>query len=478
MEVQRFSTRPRKLERKGGGSGVRHAPGKTAMVRFFCRRLKEKARTSLWLLPTVAAGNALFVARALPAVERRLYDTRGAWYLFAGEPESARELLATIASSMMTFMALVFSITILVLQLASSQFSPRVLQTFLEDGATRSAIATFVGTFVYAMALLPEVRSEGAAGGRHLPALAVFLAFVLVIVSVAVFIRYMHRMAHSIRSVHVVRRVAQDGAVNLEDLYPEGASSEPEDDAEVRPPASRPSQLVRHGDEGGVVVAVDDAALLEIAIEHDAVIALVPYPGDFVVRRGPLLRVWSGCPIDEGALRRTIAFAEERTPQEDLAFALRQLVDIAERALSPAVNDPTTAVQALDRIADLMTALATRRFPSPNRLDAGGRLRLILPRPSWDDLVHLAFDEIRHCGRGSIQVLRRMRAALEGIAPLCSESRRAVVLAELDDLNRLARAFPPPDRDLARSPSAQGHGATSESSRRGLPPRRGASRGR
>lgn len=426
-------------------------------MRFLLSRLQEKARTSLWVVPSIAAVMALVLARMLPAFERTLHLEKHAWYLFAGEPDSARELLSTIASSMMTFTALVFSITILVLQLASSQFSPRVLRTFLEDGATRGAIATFVGTFVYAMALLPEVHSEGAVGGRVLPALSVYVAFALVLVSVAVFIHYIHRMAHSIRSVHVVRRVAQDGAACIEELYPEGATEEPE--GAEGAPRDEPTQMVHHGDEGGVLAAVDDERLLALATEHGAIIELVPQPGDFVVRRSPLLRVWSTHEIDEEALRRAVAIEPERTPHQDPAFALRQLVDIAERALSPGTNDPTTAVQAIDRITDLMSALATRAFPSPNRLDADGQLRLILPRPNWEDLVRLAFDEIRQYGQGSIQVLRRLRAALEGLAALCSTSRRAVVLAELAELDRLARELPPFDRALARRPSAQGQGA-------------------
>lgn len=428
------------------------------MTSFSLSQLRERARTSLWLAPGLAAAAAVVVAKVLPRVEGDLHGDRGAWYLFSGQAASARELVSTIASSMMTFTGLVFSITILVLQLASSQFSPRVLRTFLEDGATRWAMAAFIGTFVYAMALLPEIHDAGAAGGERVPALAIFIAFALVLVSVAVFIRYIDAMAHSIRAVHVVHRVARDAAAAIDHLYPEGAGGDPE--VAPRLPKMPPSQAVHNDGKAGVLAAVDEERLVALACRTDAVIALGPELGDFVVRDGVLFRVWSRSPVDSDELRRCIALAEERTPHQDPAFGLRQLVDVAERALSPGVNDPTTAVQALDQIHDLLRSLANRRFPSECRVDTEGELRVVLPRPGWDALVRLAFDEIRQYGKGSIQVLRRMRAVLVDLRELAPPLRRTVLDIELRELDAVAGELgSPADQKLAMTASAQGQGS-------------------
>lgn len=412
----------------------------------------------MWVAPALAATCAVAVAKLLPPIERGTVRERGTWFLFSGQADSARELLSTIASSMMTFTGLVFSITILVLQLASSQFSPRVLRTFLEDRTTRLAMATFIGTFVYAMALLPEVHGKGAPGGEQVPALAVSIAFALVLLSVAVFIRYIDAMAQSIRAVHIVHRVARDAVATIAHLYPEGAACEPESPPSL--PPTPPTRVLRNDGDGGVLAAVDEARLVALARRADAVLALVPQLGDFVVRDGPLFQIWSSSPIDAADLRRCVVLADERTPHQDPAFAFRQLVDIAERALSPGVNDPTTAVQALDRLHDLLSRLANRAFPSERRVDENGKLRVVLPRPGWDALVRLAFDEIRQYGKGSIQVLRRMRAALEDLRNSCPPWRRPVLDLQLAELDAGARELDSTnDRALAVKPSAQGHGA-------------------
>lgn len=435
------------------------------MSLFFVRQLRESAKTSLWILPGAAAVAAVVSAKCLPIAEAAVPHGDSAWYLFPGQPDSARELLSTIASAMMTFTGLVFSITILVLQLASSQFSPRVLHAFLSDRSTRLAMACFVGTFVYALALLPEVRGADATGGERVPAFSVFFAFFLVLVSVGVFVRYIHRMAHSIRAVDVLRRVADEATRCIEVLYPEGRVEDPS--TTFAPPRATPDQVVSNRRSGGVLAAVDEEALVAAARESDAIIEVVPSLGDFVVRGGPLLRVWSSAKVDARRMARHVAIADERTAQQDPAFAFRQLVDIAVRALSPGINDPTTAVQAINRIHDLLTALANRSFPPSCRLDASGAPRLLLNRPDWDELVHLAFDEIRQYGAESIQVVRRLRAALEDLGDLCPPERRGVLELERRALDDTARRFPSTgDRSRAARPSAQGQGNAPPDGRR------------
>lgn len=424
-------------------------------------QLRQRLQTSLWTLPAVAVVLALGGVQALTEVDRRLGPKADRWYLFAGQAESARELLSTIATSMLTFTALVFSITILVLQLASSQFSPRVIGTFLRDRRTQMTLAVFVGAFVYAMALLPEVRAESEEGHGFVPALAIFVAFVLVLVSVAVFIQYVHHMAHAIRAVEVIRRVGDDTRRSLEHLYPEEVLEEP---PAGRAPEGPPDGVLVLEGHAGVLSHVDAEGLLEVACEQEVVIALVPRMGDFVPRGAPLFRVWGTARLEASRLRPLVGIAAERTHLQDPAFGFRQLVDIAERALSPGINDPTTAVQAIDQLHDLLRLLAVRRFPSQVRADEEGRVRLVLPAPDWDSYVRLAVDEIRQYGAGSLQVMRRLRALLEDLLKVAPEERRAVLEAQRTLLDRATlRGFHTgEERRMAERPSMQGHGALSD----------------
>lgn len=426
-----------------------------ASLRMRIRGLKEKLRSSLWFLPAITSILAFGSAKGLVAVDRRFSPDASAWYLFAGQPDSGRVLLSTIASSMITFTGLVFSITILVLQLASSQFSPRILRTFLQDRKTQLAMSAFVSTFVFTMALLPEVRSAGEEYDGFVPALSLFMAFALVMLSVAVFIRFIDHMAQSVRAVTIIKRVGTETRRAVLHMYPRELLDRQE--AALRAPEDRPA-VVLHEGRGGVLSAVDEKRLMELATERELVLALVPMPGDFVAEGAPLFRVWGG-DAPEG-LQDTVLVEDERTLHQDPGFGFRQLVDIAERALSPGINDPSTAVQVLDELHDLLRLLVRRHFPSPERADEGGRLRLVLPRPDWPAYVHLALDEIRQYGSRSVQVLRRLRALLLDCLSVAPEARRPPLERQLELLDKaIEDAFPvEEDAKIARKPSIQGHG--------------------
>ena len=419
------------------------------------QQLRERLGASLWFLPAITSTLAFIGAKALVAADRRFKPDANAWYLFAGEPASGRELLSTIASSMMTFTGLVFSITILVLQLASSQFSPRVLRTFLEDRKTQLAMSAFVGTFVFTMALLPEVRDAVDGSDGFVPALSLFMAFVLVMVSVAVFIRFIDHMAQSVRAITIIKRVSAETRHSLVHMYPEDLLEEPAPSISL--PAS-PPQIVVNDEAGGVLAAVDDERLLEIACEHDAVLGLVPMPGDFVAKGAPLFKVWGERVPPR--LHDAVLIEDERTLHQDPAFGFRQLVDIAERALSPGTNDPSTAVQVLDELHDLLRLLVRRHFPSPMRVDRSGELRLHLPRPDWTAYVRLSLDEIRQYGSTSVQILRRLRALILDCLHAAPEQRRAPLERQLELLDAaIERSFPESDdAEIVHQPSVQGHG--------------------
>lgn len=395
-------------------------------------RLRQRLRARLWFWPGIAAIVAFVAARVLAGVDRMIGWQRDTWYLFGGSAESARALLSTVSSSMMTFTGLVFSITILVLQLASAQFSPRVLRTFLEDRNSQLAMAAFVGTFVYALALLPVVRGSEQEAAAFVPGLALFVAFALVLFSVGVFVRYIDHMAHSIRAVSLIKRVSADARGAIETMYPDELPGDPEHD--VGKP-SAPAETLAHAGRAGVLAAVDENALMAAACAADSVVALIPSPGDFVPHGAPLARIWGGDEQLIAAIRAAVSIESERTAHQDPSFGFRQLVDIAERALSPGVNDPSTAVQVLDELHDLLRWLATRSFPSPYGCDPQGRLRVILPRPDWDAYVNLALDEILHYGAGSLQIGARVRRLLADCRTVAPPARRGALdrqLARLD----------------------------------------------
>lgn len=423
-------------------------------------RLSRRFDSNYWLIPALCVAVAVGLSYASQALDSHLSHDEPAWYLFRGGPEGARSVLSAVVSSMLTLAGLVFSVNILVLQLASNQFSPRALRTFLKDRPSQLALGIFVGTFVYALLSLRIVRGTSEGIERHVPSLSVWLAAILSLLSVAAFIYYIHHVAQSIRAVVILTRIGEETRASLEQMYPEGLGEDTEE-AHTQRPQGHPSLVIPSAGNSGVLVAVDEERLLACAQEARITLALVPMVGDFVPHGSPLFEVWGdGACLNAKQLQEALQIAPERTIHQDTAFGFRQLVDIAERALSPGINDPTTAVQAIDQLHDLLRRMVRRRFPVPARRDEIGALRLICPRPSWDSYVRLALDEVRQYGEGSIQVTRRLRFLLEDLLRVAPASRRGELERQLALLEAsVERAFATPqEAALAGRASPQGHG--------------------
>lgn len=429
-------------------------------------------RSRLWFIPGMLAIAAALLAFTLPGLDR-LVDRSVAislsGILFSGGPDSARLVLSTIAASMLTVTGLVFTVTMLVLQLASAQLSPTVMRTFLRDRVNQSVLGFFIATFLYALLLLRDVRLSTNAAA-FVPSIAVTVAYLLVLVSVGMFVVYIHHMAQSIRAATVLRSVGDETREAIRRLYPEGVGDVPTPPVPSLP--ERPADAVAVLDHlPGVITSVDEEALVDLATEHAISVELLHTVGDFVPTGAPLLRVWrlqgkgdeQADEIDEAqlpleALARAIQTGTERAMTQDAAFGFRQIVDIAERALSPGINDPTTAVQALDELHDLLRRLALRSMPSPMRLADDGSVLLRMPRPDWDDYVRLALDEIRLFGAGSIQVARRLRYLLLDLKDATPSFRQAPILRQLRLLDAaLASSYEfREDRQAAAEPSSSG----------------------
>lgn len=383
--------------------------------------LFEILRSRLWFVPALFAIGAVIAAIVTVTIDRTLGPEATGPFVFGGGPESARSLLSTIAAAMLSFTGLVFTVTMLVLQLASSQLSPRVTRTFLRDRKNQAVLGIFVATFVYALLVLREVRSE--VDGAFVPSIAVWWAFVLLLASVAAFIYYIDHMAHAMQASSVIASVAGETRAAIERCHPHPVGSEPE----VALAAPAVSATVLGPDDPGVLQAIDLPGLTSLAAEAGAVIEVLVPVGDAIPGGAPVARLRGGGHVTDDAVRGALTFGHERTMDQDPAFGFRQLVDIAARALSPGTNDPTTAAQVIDQLHDLLRRLAGRHIPGPQRTDAAGGLRVIVASRTWEDYVALACDEIRSDGADSIQVsagLRRMVDDLDGIVP---DGRRAAV---------------------------------------------------
>ena len=384
-------------------------------------RLRERLSMSLWLIPALAVMAAIVLAEVMIAVDRRFPRAGDFWLVFRGGAENARNVLSVIAGSMVTSISLIFTVTMVVLQLASAQYSPRILRSFIRDRVGQSVLGVYIATFVYALLVLPAVRAQEGETAEFVPSLAVTGALALALVSLGLFVRYVHHIAHSIRAVTIIKSVGAETRSSLALLYPESVGDEPEEDAWA--PEGAPDGTLHWERDPGVFVAVDEDELLEAAVRQAVVVRIVPVVGAFLPEGAPLFEVY-GELEDPDALVNCVTVGDERTLHQDAAFGFRQLIDIAERALSPGVNDPTTAVQSIDQVHDLLRRLAGRRFPTSVRLDESGAPRVVAPRLSWEDYVSLAFDEIRQFSGRSIQVFRRLHGVLDDLLTVAPPSRR------------------------------------------------------
>jgi uncharacterized membrane protein len=395
-------------------------------------RVAYELRSAIWLIPAICVTVALGLALVLIEVDTRLHLSGGALLLFPGPPAGARSFLSAIVQAMIAFTGLVFSITVVVLQLSSGQFSPRVLRHFLRDRTIQYSLGIFVATFAYAMMVLRAVKGGlGTGQANFVPRLAVTGAFVLVLASVAMFIAYIGHVTNMIR---VATIIASIGAGTRRVLSARDAGSPPDGEA-----AALPYRATIASPRPGVVVSVSTARLVSLAAEHSCMLRLAVRVGDYVPEGAALFEVRgrAGKSPQAGGERprwlavtcRHVGFETERTSEQDAAFGFRQLADIALQSLSPAVNAPTTAAQVIDEMHDLMRRLVTEPQPSGCYRDDDGELRLIVPQYRVEDYLQLAAGEIWHYGRSAPQIPARLRRMLDDLADVARPEYRPVIEA-------------------------------------------------
>ena len=429
-------------------------------------RIYEYVRNSIWIVPAVLVALAIAAGIVLPHVDEHTNTTIGVSF----GSDAARNVLGSLAGGMITFTGFVFSILLLAVQFGSSQFSPRMLRRFLRDPTTKFSLGIFMATFIYALTVLRVVGT--AENEAFVPDNSISIALLLLMASMLMFLRLISRTTQGLRVAAVLRELGRDAQRTVDRVYPEpvaGDGDEPE--AGIEP--ATPARTVAHRGESGVIQSIDLKGLVARARAADAAIELVPRVGELIAPGSPLFRLHGDAgAIDDGWLQGAVAIGDERTMRQDPAFAFRLLADISARALSPGVNDPTTATQALDQIELLLRQVGGRRLTPGIGRDEDGVVRLRYPVPSWEDYLSLAIDETRHFGEGSVQVTRRLRALLEDLRDSVPESRRGPVESELELLDASAeRAFAEPgDRLSAAARDRQGLGAAGPPSGAGRAP--------
>jgi uncharacterized membrane protein len=416
---------------------------------------REALRATLWLVPTIQIVVATALFGMTYVLDRAAY--RGdldlpAW-VNNGSADAARQILTAIAAAIITVIGLVFSITIVALTLASTQFGPRILRNFLRDRGTQVTLGAFVATAVYVVLTLGSIAH--GARGDFVPHLSITLALGLVLVDLAVLIYFIHHVATSIHLPQVIASIAHDlttaidaevGRLPSTDHLEAGMS-----ETEIAHRLDENGTVVR-ATRSGYVQFIGYPTLVDIAMRADGVIRLLNRPGHFVVEGLPLAQVWPPNARDDVArnLTRAHATGAHRTLTQDLAFAIDQLVEIALRALSPAVNDTFTALTCIDWLGDGLCKLTVRWNPTRTYRDRQGHIRVISAETSYQRLVERAFDKIRQASTAMPAVMIRQLDALARImGHTTTEDQRSVLREQADMILRSAEDSVREPRDLA-----------------------------
>ena len=342
--------------------------------------------------------------------------------LFGVGAEGARQMLSTLAGSMMTVMGITFSMTLLALVLASGQYTSRILRSFMRSRVTQATLGVFASIFAYCLIVLRTIRGSSGVD-EFVPNLAVFFAFVMSLGGVGVLIYFIHHIASSIQASNIIASVAQETNASIDRLLPEKLDQGPDEDEgrnQVLEPLDERTWYPVPAAVSGYIESVNNSALLRLAEDNRTIVRMEHGIGAFVVQDTPLVSLALTYPPDQkaiDALNAAYSIGRHRTVQQDPAFGIRQIVDMAIKALSPGVNDTSTAVMCVDYLTSILARLASRQFPPLYRYD-GETLRVVAIVPSFEGLLAEAFDQIRGSAEANVAILARLLGALDTIGSL------------------------------------------------------------
>jgi len=398
------------------------------------RRIWSNLRSSFWFVPSLIVVNSIVFAVVLIEADSAGSDQwLSQWpRLFGAGAEGARQILSTLAGSMMTVMGITFSMTLLALTLASSQYTSRILRNFMRSRVTQVTLGLFAGIFVYCLIVLRTIRGGEA---EFVPSLAVFFAFVMAIGGTGVLIFFIHHIASSIQASSIIGSIAHETIAVIDRLFSEKPGHGPDEDAgqdQVLRSLDKRTWYAVPAAVSGYVQSVDNDALLGLARDRKTIVRMERGIGAFVVQNTALASLALTYPPDQemiAALNSAYGISRHRTIDQDPAFGIRQIVDMALKALSPGVNDTSTAVMCVDYLTAILTRLTVRQFPPFHRYD-GEVLRLITIVPTFEGLLAEAFDQIRCNAEGNAAIMARMLGAIDTITSLTVSPRNRRALDE------------------------------------------------
>jgi uncharacterized membrane protein len=413
---------------------------------------KHYLKSSLWLVPFVAIPLELVTTRFLHRLDAWL-----GWTLLGFTQTGARVLLEAFVTITLSFVVFTFGSLLVAIQVASAQLTPRLIATtLLRDRVVKYTVGLFIFSMMFALSAQNLMENK-------VNQLVMLLATLLGVFSLGAFFYLIDYASRLLRPISLLAHVGASGIAVAESVYPETDQAKEMAEAESID-LGAPGRVVRHRGASAIVVAVDLDALRAEAERSRGIIEFVPQIGDFVAINDPLFNLYGGaCAVDERRLSSSVAFGSERVMDQDPTFAFRIVVDVALKALSPAINDPTTAVLAMDQLHRLLRTVGMRHLRTDELLDRSGKVCIIFRTPNWDDFVDLAFSEIRSCGSNNLQIVRRMRAMIQNLLQTLPRTRREALLRQLSLLDReVERVFIYPEElALARIADAQGLGGHS-----------------
>jgi uncharacterized membrane protein len=355
------------------------------------------------------------------------------WWVYTGGADGARSLLEAVAGSMVSVAATAFSITTVALQLAASNFGPRLLRNFMQDTGNQVVLGTFLGTFIYCLFVLRTIRGEGDGYSQFVPQLSVTVGILLALISIGILIYFIHHASTIIQVSHLIQNVSADLHLAIERLFPEKMGrGEPE----YRHPISRfpisfeEGALPIRGTGTGYLQAIDNEELMEIACKYNLLISLQTRPGKFVVQGSNLVLIFPSHKLSRKLTKQinnAFILGKERTEQQDVEFPINQLVEIAIRAISPGINDPFTAISCIDQLSAGLCHLVQRKFPSPYHYN-NNQVRVIAEGVRFAELMDTVFNTIRQYGRSDVTVMIRLLEAIALIATYTNSSQYQAVL--------------------------------------------------
>lgn len=396
-------------------------------------KLWDTLHSSYWFIPSIMAILTTALAFIMLMLDRTGKASISYWWSYTGGADGARSVLGAVAGSMISVAATAFSITIVALQLAASNFGPRLLRNFMQDTGNQVVLGTFISTFIYCLLILRTIHGEGDGYSEFVPQISVTCGILLAIISIGVLIYFIDHASTIIQASHIIENVSDDLDKAIDRLFPQKIGrSIPlgQEVAEIPDNFDLVASPVKVN-QNGYIQAIDDEELMKIARKNNLLLRVESRPGKFIVKDSHLVMVFPGKFVNKKLTKQIndcFILGKERSEQQDIEFPIDQLVEIALRALSPGINDPFTAIRCVDRLGAGLSRLAQKDFPSPYRYDEDHKLRAIAFGVTFEGLVDSAFNGIRQYARSDTSVTIRLLEAIANIATYTNNPKYQVVL--------------------------------------------------